>query len=102
MSEIRGGGFTKRQMEEAPKDAVYVWCNHCLDYPKHLARFIKREDLKIVPPDWITNERWQGQTLTGLVVDHATWSHLSPRSRFTDFLRHAQTRIRVNPNSASG
>jgi hypothetical protein len=100
--KFRGTGRTTRQMKEAPKHAIFVWCNDRTKVAERMARDLGREDLKIVPPSWITNERWQGMTLTGIVVDHATWDSLSPRSTFNCLLRHAWTRIRVTPNSVDG
>lgn len=68
----RGTGITTRQLAAAPLDAVFVWCNDDLSYPKMLVRQLEREDIKIVSPDWITDRRFEGQHLTALVVDHAT------------------------------
>ncbi|WP_167313395.1 hypothetical protein [Ralstonia insidiosa] len=72
----RGTGRTTAQMEKAPTAAVFIWCNDRLDYPKRLARSIKRRDLQIVGPGWLENG-WIGRRFTGIVVDHA--AHLSPQ-----------------------
>lgn len=63
-------GTTTRQMEEAPKGAVFIWCNGDLKYPRRLAHDIGREDLQIKAPTWL-EDRWRGLEITGLVVDHA-------------------------------
>ena len=47
MRDLRGTGFTSRQMENAPDGAVFVWCNGHLDYPKRLAEHLGRKDLRI-------------------------------------------------------
>lgn len=67
----RGTGSTTKQIQDAPIGAVFVWCNAHVDYPKKLAKELGREDLKIVPRDWLDN-RWRGLELTAIVVDHAT------------------------------
>jgi hypothetical protein len=67
----RGDGQTTYQMQAAPQDAVFIWCNDFLDYPRRLARKIGRNDLQIVGPHWLDDEKWRGLELTGLVIDHA-------------------------------
>jgi hypothetical protein len=70
-TELRGSGRTTAQMQMAPKGAIYIWCNGHLDYPKDLARRLGREDLVIVSPYWLTDRRYSGQRLSGVVIDHA-------------------------------
>jgi hypothetical protein len=93
----RGSGKTTRAMVAAPKGAVFVWVNHHLDYPKHLAKFLGRDDLKIVSPEWIEDRHWAGLELTGLVKD--------PDTRFTnvqwDRWRYAKTRIRADTSAST-
>jgi hypothetical protein len=67
----RQSGRTARAMADCPKGAVYVWYNHHLDYPKQLAKFLGREDLKIVSPSWLSAENVTGKTFTGVRCDHA-------------------------------
>jgi hypothetical protein len=87
----RGEGTTTQQMEEAPKCAVFVWCNGNTDYAVRLARKIGREDLQIKSPTWLEG-RWCGLELTGVVVDHA--AQLSDRQ--WDGFQGALTRVRSN------
>lgn len=87
----RGNGETTRQMEEAPKGAVFIWCNGQTDYAVLLARKIDREDLQIVSPMWL-EKRWLGVELTGVVVDHA--ARLTDRQ--WDGYQGALTRVRSN------
>lgn len=87
----RQTGETTRQMESAPKAAVFVWCNGALSYPKDLAQKLGRTDLKIVGPDWLTNGYWRGLELTGLVVDHAT----NFTGKLMDARCEALTRVRL-------
>jgi hypothetical protein len=93
MADIKPGrrvGNTTRQMEDAPKGAIFVWVNHHLDYPKQLAREIGRVDLKIVSPEWIEDRRWRGVELSGIVLDHAA----PLTNRQWEALHEAQTRVR--------
>ena len=87
----RREGTTTRQMEEAPKGAVFVWCNGHTDYPRLLARKIAREDLQIKAPIWL-EDLWRGLELTGVVVDHA--ARLTDRQ--WDGFQGALTRVRSN------
>jgi len=93
------GGETSRQMAAAPRGAVYVWCNHHLDYPVDLAMQLGRGDLRVVPPSWLEEGRWRGLELTGLVVDHAVVDHAAGLS---DSLLRAlsEARTRVRPGCA--
>lgn len=75
----RRTGNTSKQIREAPQGAVFVWCNHHIWYPRELAKFLKREDLDIQPPNWIKTENIQGRTFRGIVVDHA--AQLRPSER---------------------
>jgi len=78
----RGTGRTKRQMVGAPQNAVFVWCNGALSYPKDLARSIGRGDLRIAPPSYLNEPGNHASRLTtALVVDHA--AQLSDRQRET-------------------
>jgi hypothetical protein len=77
-------------MLSAPIGAVFVNCDSRLDYPKQLARYLRREDLQIVGPEWIERERWLGLRFTGIVVDHA--ARLSDRA--SGMLPYVMTRIR--------
>jgi len=67
-------GITTRQMQDAPKDAVFLWCNNRLYYPLSLARNIGREDLIIKSKKILRyGAIWfRGRWISGLVIDHAT------------------------------
>ena len=67
----RGTGRTTHSMRNAPVGSVYVWVNGILDYPRELAKKIHRDDLLIVSPDWLSDQRWVGLRLSGITVDHA-------------------------------
>ena len=84
-------------MLEAPVGAVYIWCNSRLDYPKHLARHLRREDLKIVSMDWLKDEKWRGLELSGICVDHAVRMDLP----LHELLENAMTRVSVQTKAAS-
>jgi hypothetical protein len=78
-------------MLAAPIGAVFISCHHgALDYDRHLAIKHGRADLKVFDSSWITGHRWQGQSFTGIVIDHA--ARLSQREGAD--LKHALTRVR--------
>ncbi len=68
----RRSGETTKQMEEAPKDAVFIWVNEHLSYPRDLARKLGRDDLFIKSPSWL-EKNYYGLSLTGVVLDHAVY-----------------------------
>ncbi len=90
MDTTRGTGRTTRQMANAPKGAVYIWPNHQLAYPALLASTIGRKDLQIVSPEWITEDRWRGVEVSGVVLDHATRLNTDEWTAYGE----ARTRIR--------
>lgn len=68
----RGTGRTTKQMQLAPKGAVFVWVNACLSSPKHLASLLRRQDLLIVSSSWLEYPGgYLGKRLPGIVLDHA-------------------------------
>ena len=67
----RGTGITTQQMISAPRNAVFVWLNSRLSYPKSLANKIGRGDLEIVPPSFLDSDRWHGRRFSAVVLDHA-------------------------------
>ena len=67
---LRGTGRTSRQMQEAPRGAMFVWCNFGLDYPMWLARKLGREDLMIVSPDALLQDWLRGKSGPVIVIDH--------------------------------
>jgi hypothetical protein len=67
-------GKTKKQMEEAPLSAVFVWpVPRSIDYAKRLAASLGRGDLEIIPPEGI--ERLRGMRRKPIVTDHACDDH---------------------------
>ena len=66
-------------MKDAPKGALFVWCNGHLEYPKALARHLGREDLYIISPGQLENPKFRGRELSGIVLDH--WTLLNERER---------------------
>lgn len=92
----RGTGRTTAQMKALPQKGVFVSCNErCVYYDKNLARKINRPDIQIVPPSWITSERWQGCEYTAIEVDHAYPDCNRNTMFFYDYLEHAKTRVRL-------
>jgi hypothetical protein len=74
MSEVnvlRGEGTTTKQIKNAPENAVFVWCNNHIEYPKRLALDLGREDVRVVRKDWILRpNNYKGMRLE-VVFDHA-------------------------------
>jgi len=70
----RGSGRTTKQMKEAPRNAIFIWVNGHLDYPRKLAHSLSRDDLKIVSPEWLADERWRGLRRPVVVDHYATFS----------------------------
>lgn len=66
----RLSGSTTRQMEDAPQNAIFIWCNSDTYYPKRLAEKLGRKDLRIKSPDWL-DYGWRGLYLSGVILDHA-------------------------------
>jgi hypothetical protein len=69
---IRRSGITANQIKSCPNGAIFVWCNNrSTDYAKKIAERIGRDDIKIVPPDWLCVENIAGRSFSGIVVDHS-------------------------------
>lgn len=66
----RGTGLTSRQMQEAPKGAIFIWCNAEVRYAERLARYLGRDDLIIVSPGRFEDVA-RGRRIP-VVMDHAT------------------------------
>jgi len=86
----RQAGRTSEQMRSAPRGATYVWVNDELTYPRDLARFLRRTDLRIVSPLALTDGRLLGLHVDQLVVDHAAKLNLRPEEAAA--LRHLTAR----------
>lgn len=56
-------------MLNAPRHAIYVWCNNHTDHAHRLARRLGREDLRIVRPSWL--ETAWAALWHPVVFDHA-------------------------------
>lgn len=88
---LRCTGRTVRQMREAPINAVFISCKSAMvEHDKYMAQKHGRPDLQIVGSSWLTSNRWQGLTLSGIVLDHAL--RLTAGER--DHMIRAVTRIR--------
>jgi hypothetical protein len=87
---LRQSGITTKQMKESPINAIFVWCDKDLTYPKLLASYIDRVDLKIVSPGWLEHaSNWRGRKISGINTDHA----LDLTERQLDRLIAARTRV---------
>ena len=87
----RGSGRTAQQMQAAPFQAVFVWCNGSLLYPRDLARHLGRPDLKIVSPAWVGPSQMTGCT-SPISVDHAANLSLEQRGAISAIKRRADDR----------
>lgn len=93
MSSERGTGRTTKQIKEAPRNGIFVWCNGYYRHAESLANALGRSDLQVKPLSWLLSGRWQGIDPNRIVVDHyVTERSLSPREwdevlRFLDYAR---------------
>ena len=72
MTKIRAKtGETTQQIKAAPLNAVFVWVNSDIRYPKALAAKLGRDDLEIRPISWLKPNSVRGRRFSGVVVDHA-------------------------------
>lgn len=76
----RRPGITTMQMLAAPPGAAFVWVNSATSYPRRLAHYLGRNDLRIVSPMQVSHGALRGLRLSALVVDHA--AKLTPRQRY--------------------
>jgi hypothetical protein len=87
----RGTGRTTKQMQAAPKGAIFISANRpMVAHDRLLAFKCGRSDLVVVAPHWITDRRWVGLELSGVVIDHA--ANLTQREHYD--LQAAMTRVR--------
>lgn len=82
---MRDSGTTTKQLLEAPENSIYVWVNGKVDYPKRLAAHLGRDDIKIVPPSFIGDQKLRGRN-NPIVLDHAV--HLTPE-QFKQYFLYA-------------
>ena len=90
--DMRQTGRTAQQMLDAPQNAVYVWCNDRLEYPRHLASNLYRHDLRIVGPSWLEHDGYMGLSFTSVVLDHAFY----PRGIQIEGLECLYMRAKIN------
>lgn len=76
----RQTGTTTEQIKNAPKDAIYVWCNSQLQYASQLARDLGRRDITVVSPGWLDFNQHHGLRRP-VIIDHA--AILTERQRAT-------------------
>lgn len=88
-------GRTSAQMQAAPLNSVFVWCNGRHGYPRALARHLGRPDIHIVSPSWVGSGRALGCAHT-IVVDHAAMLSLCQRDEVRIINDH------VRSSSANG
>jgi hypothetical protein len=70
MNEIRGSGRTRRQLENAPYNSYFVWCNDIIGYPLGIAKSLGRHDVNVVGIAWLTEHHLEGLTVP-VVLDHS-------------------------------
>lgn len=56
-------------MRSAPRNAVFVWCRNDTRYPEELARYLGRDDLRIVGPG--VSDNFFRALKVPVVIDHA-------------------------------
>lgn len=70
MPDERQSGRTSAQMKKAPRGAYYVWPNKALNYPRALAKHLKRTDLKIVSPLFFGYKGRGAGLKVKIIIDH--------------------------------
>lgn len=93
LGEFQQIGTTTKQMEIAPKNAIFIWDNNHLIYPKHLARKLKRNDLTIVSKSWITEHNLKGKIFSGIILDHSVVLSEEQQNLFSFFCTAALIKI---------
>ena len=83
-------GTTTKQMEFAPKNAIFIWDNNCLFYPKQLALKLKRNDLSIVSKSWMTKHNLEGKIFSGIILDHSVVLSEEQQNLFSFFCAKAK------------
>lgn len=89
-------GRTARQMMEAPKGAIFVWCNESLDYPKKLAVYLGiwqgrmgSVNLRIVRPSWLQEPGNLAQCRKDcIILDHACTLTALQQEMFHQWEKH--------------
>lgn len=66
---IRSTGKTTEQLQDAPKGAIFVWCNDNVMYAQDLRAHLKRNDITIMPLRWLDRCECAGNRV--VIVDHA-------------------------------
>lgn len=87
----RQSGTTTNQMKSAAQNALYVWCNQYLNYPKALARHLRREDLQIVPPCHLDIPDAIRGLRRDVVIDHAAALTHRQMDVYGEYLRYRET-----------
>ena len=88
---MRQTGRTANQMLSAPKGSLFIWCREDTSYPKHLAYYLGRSDLKIVSPGHLEGHSLRGLRVPAVIVDHATIFNDNQLEGF-DYLNATQVR----------
>lgn len=85
----RRTGKTTAEMKAAPIGAVYiVQSQKEVEYTRHLAHHLGRDDLHIVTPVWLSGYGWRGSTFSAVKVDHSC--ELNPEEHI--YLQYAKAR----------
>lgn len=87
---MRDDGKTTKQLKTLAKNAVFIWCNGRLDYPRNLAKNLNREDVLIVSPYWLESRKWLGCEFSQIELDHAA----ELTSKQWEYFKLAITRVR--------
>ena len=69
----RGSGRTTKQMKEAPKGALFIWCTEDQAYAEQFASALGRGDLVVLPRRYLMRterNRLSGREFPALILDH--------------------------------
>jgi hypothetical protein len=67
----RQSGRTTRRILDAPKGAMFVWCDHHLHYPTGLTMFLGRTDITVVSPAILSDRSRALLRRQPVILDHA-------------------------------
>lgn len=93
VTSARQSGRTTRTILNAPQNAIMVWPREEVGYARSLARFLNREDIEIVGPSFIENQRYRAGNRP-VVFDHAYFEFNQKRHIEAFNYLEAQGRLR--------
>ena len=85
----RGTGRTTKQLREAPRGALFIWCNGNLAYARSMAANLGRSDIDIRGPDVFDAHgslQLRGRFWPKVIIDHAAQLSCEQWARYSELL----------------